>query len=76
MPYALVSLLGLEPDALDNCLRIVAPRLPLGLDRLSLAGVRVGQAIVDLNFLRASADNVAVTWTVRQGPLVVQSVPR
>jgi glycogen debranching enzyme len=76
MPYALVSLLGLEPDALEHRLRIVEPRLPAGVDRLSLAGVHVGQAVADLNFLRASDDNVGVTWTVRQGPLLVESVPR
>lgn len=76
MPYALVSLLGLRPDALEHRLRIVDPRLPARVDRLSLAGVRVGQGIVDLNFLRASDDNVGVTWTVRQGPLIVESAPR
>jgi glycogen debranching enzyme len=75
MPYALMSLLGLEPDALEHRLRIVGPRLPARVDRLSLEGVRVGQAIVDLNFLRASDDNVGVTWTVRRGPLIVESVP-
>jgi glycogen debranching enzyme len=75
MPYALVSLLGLQPDALKHRLQIADPRLPAGVDRLSLDGVRVGQAIVDLNFLRTSDDNVGVTWTVRQGPLLVQSAP-
>src|SRR6185437_8415476 len=37
MPYALVSLLGLQPDALEHRLRIVDPSLPAGIDRLSLA---------------------------------------
>lgn len=75
MPYALVSLLGLEPDALEQRLRIVDPRLPAGTDRLSLSRVRVGQAVVDLTFLRASDDNVGVSWQVRHGPLVVEALP-
>lgn len=76
MPYALVSLLGLEPDAPGQRLRIVDPKLPPGMDRLTLTRVRVGQAVVDLGFLRSSDDNIGVSWTVREGPLVVESVPR
>ncbi|MGH8287418.1 MAG: hypothetical protein ACREV7_00105 [Steroidobacteraceae bacterium] len=76
MPYALVSLLGLEPDALEHRLRIVDPRLPPGVDRLSLTRVRVGEGLADLSFLRSSDDNVGVSWSVRQGPLIIESVPR
>ena len=76
MPYALASLLGLEPDAPAHRLRIVDPRLPPRIDRLSLAGVRVGEAIADLSFLRASDNNVAVSWLVRRGPLIVEVCPR
>lgn len=76
MPYALASLLGLEPAALECRLRIVDPRLPARLDRLSLTGVRVGEAVLDLTFLRSSDDNVGVSWMVRQGPLVVEVIPR
>jgi glycogen debranching enzyme len=75
MPYALVSLLGLEPDALEHRLRIVDPKLPARIDRLSLRRLHVGDAVVDLNFLRSSEDNVGVSWIVRQGPLVVESAP-
>ena len=76
MPYALLSPLGLQPDAADRLLQIVGPRLPARLDRLSLAGVRVGRAVVDVSFLRSCDSNVAVSWTVRQGPLIVGSAPR
>ncbi|HVS75298.1 MAG TPA: amylo-alpha-1,6-glucosidase, partial [Steroidobacteraceae bacterium] len=76
VPYALVSLLGLVPDALEHRLRVCDPRLPAGIDRLSLTGVRVGQAVADLAFVRSSDDNVGVSWMVRKGPLVVESVPR
>ncbi len=75
MPYALVSLLGLEPDAPERRLRILCPRLPAGVDRLSLNGVCVGEAITDLTFLRSSDDNIAVSWTIRRGPLVVEASP-
>lgn len=75
MPYALVSLLGLEPDALEQRLRIVGPRLPERVDRLLLSRVRVGESLVDLRFLRSSDNDVGVSWTVREGPLVVESVP-
>lgn len=75
MPYALVSLLGLEPEALAHRLRIIDPRLPPRIDRLALTRVRVGESLVDLRFLRSSDDNVAVSWTVREGPLVVEWVP-
>lgn len=76
MPYALVSLLGLEPNALEHRLRIVDPRLPSHTDRLSLSRLRVGAAVVDLVFLRSSDDNVAVSWHVHSGPLVVEYGPR
>jgi N-terminal domain of (some) glycogen debranching enzymes len=35
----------------------------------------VGEGVVDLSFLRSSDDNVGVSWTVRDGPLVVESAP-
>lgn len=76
MPYALVSLLGLEPDALEHRLRLLDPRLPPGVDRLRLVRLRVGEALVDLSFLRSSDDNVGVSWSVVQGPLIIESVPR
>jgi glycogen debranching enzyme len=75
LPYALVSLLGLQPDALGRRLRIVDPRLPPHLDRLRLAGVRVGEAAVDLTFVRSSDQNVGVSWSNRSGELVVEAVP-
>jgi len=76
VPYALASLLGLEPDALDRRLRIVDPKLPPRIDRLTLTGLRVGDARVDVNFLRSSDDNVAVSWALREGALTVESVPQ
>jgi glycogen debranching enzyme len=76
MPYALVSLLGLVPDALECRLQIVEPRLPARMDRLSLRGLRVGEAVLDLTFLRSSDDNIGVSWTIREGSLLVEASPR
>lgn len=75
VPYALVSLLGLEPDALGRRLRIVDPRLPPHVDRLRLADLRVGDATVDVTFVRASDHNVGVSWSNLEGSLVVEAVP-
>lgn len=54
IPYALVSLLGLQADALGNRLRVVRPCLPQWLERLALEGLRVGSARVDLLFRRGA----------------------
>jgi glycogen debranching enzyme len=55
--------LGLEPDASECTLRIRRPSLPRQLNALTLRGLRVGDARVDLVFERASRrpDSVALT---------------
>ena len=53
IPHLVTAGLGLRPDALDGRLRVVRPRLPPWVGRLSLEGVRVGDAHVDLRFERA-----------------------
>jgi glycogen debranching enzyme len=53
IPHLVTAGLGLRPDALHRRLRVVRPRLPRWVGRLSLAGVRVGDAHVDLRFERA-----------------------
>jgi glycogen debranching enzyme len=50
VPFLLQHLLGLEPEALDRRLRIVAPVLPAFAESLELHGLRVGAATVDLRF--------------------------
>jgi glycogen debranching enzyme len=52
MPYLLETLLGLQPEAFEQRLRIVRPILPDFLDHVKLLGLRVGRATVDLNFQR------------------------
>jgi glycogen debranching enzyme len=53
IPHLLATGLGLEPDALRGRLRVVRPLLPGWVGRLSLEGMRVGGAVVDLRFERA-----------------------
>ncbi len=65
-PLALVrAMLGLEPDAAAGVLRL-RPCLPDGVERLSLRGLRVGAATVDLDVTRAG-----VEASVRTGALDV-----
>ncbi len=65
-PLALVrAMLGLEPDAAAGVLRL-RPCLPDGVERLSLRGLRVGAATVDLDVTRAGVES-----SVRTGALDV-----
>lgn len=75
IPYALVSLLGLQPDALGAHLRIVRPCLPRWLERLALQGLRIGSSQVDLLFQRAGGGQLEVDSQVRAGTLQVEVVP-
>ena len=45
--------LGLSIDALAGTIRIDRPCLPSGLDRLTVAGLAVGETRLDLTFQRA-----------------------
>jgi len=64
-PLALVqSMLGLEPDAAAGVLRL-RPRLPDGVELLSLRGLRVGAATVDLRVTRDGVDAVVRAGTLR-----------
>ncbi|HWI65504.1 MAG TPA: amylo-alpha-1,6-glucosidase [Symbiobacteriaceae bacterium] len=68
-PFALIqAILGLEPDAPNATLR-VRPALPAGLGRLTVRGLRVGGAVVDLTVTASG-----VQADVREGNLrVVQA---
>lgn len=58
IPQLLAAGLGLQPDALGGRLRVVGPLLPRWVGALSLEGLRVGEALVDLRFERAGAQAV------------------
>jgi glycogen debranching enzyme len=71
LPFALTSLLGLQPDAMHRRLQIIDPCLPGWLDRLALDNVQVGDACVDLQFERSGTQRVEVEARVRSGELRV-----
>jgi glycogen debranching enzyme len=52
IPLLLQTSLGLVPDAPHQTLRVVRPDLPSWLDQVQLCELRVGQATVDLKFVR------------------------
>jgi glycogen debranching enzyme len=52
IPCLLARGLGLRAEGLDGRLRIVRPALPRGVDRIELAGLRVGRGSADLRFER------------------------
>ncbi len=49
----LTAALGFEPDAPNQTLQIHHPRLPAWLKELTIRGLRVGQASVDLRYERS-----------------------
>ena len=53
IPLLLSVLLGLEPYAVRNRLKIVRPMLPESVHCLDLSGLRVGKSKVDLHFERS-----------------------
>jgi glycogen debranching enzyme len=59
----LKSLLGIEVDAFGGEIRIVRPRLPAGVNRLSLPNLRVGDCDVDLGFERVREGLVVASAT-------------
>src|SRR5262249_35643348 len=68
----LQAVLGLDADAANGRLRIWNPRLPSGLRRLDLHGMRVGSARVGLRFGRTGARTHCDVLSVEGGPLRVE----
>jgi glycogen debranching enzyme len=52
VPYLVMAILGLEPDAFSKRLAIVRPTLPENVHRAEIQGLRIGAAHVDLVFER------------------------
>jgi hypothetical protein len=73
VPYLIETLLGLQPDAFNERLRIVRPVLPEFLEHIELHGLRVGQAIVDLRFERTADRLVSVKVLNLEGRLEVRT---
>jgi glycogen debranching enzyme len=72
IPWLVESLLGLQPEAFENRLRIVRPMLPEFLFFVDLRGLRVGRGRVGLRFERTRQGRVETTVTANEGGLEVQ----
>jgi len=70
IPHMLASSLGLEPDAPGGSLAIVRPSLPAFLREVTLRGLRVGDASVDLAWRRRD-DKTLVEVLGKRGKLRV-----
>jgi glycogen debranching enzyme len=69
--FMLESYLGLKPEAFDKRLVIEKPMLPDFVDRLTVRKLRVGQAQVDLRFIRKDEEKVEVEILEINGELEV-----
>ena len=70
IPFMLRTALGLEPDATENILRVVRPALPEWLGEVTVRGLKVGEATVDLLF-RRRGDETSVVVLGQHGTLQV-----
>ncbi|MEO7001563.1 MAG: glycogen debranching N-terminal domain-containing protein [Ktedonobacterales bacterium] len=68
LPLLLTASLGLEPDAVNGQLCIFRPRLPEWLSDVTLRGLRIGRARVDLRY-RREGDTTLVAVLKRHGDL-------
>jgi glycogen debranching enzyme len=68
-------MLGIYPFAPLNVLALLRPRLPEWLPQVTIRGVRVGRASVDLTFTRRDDGSAGHRVLRRRGPLLVMTVP-
>ncbi len=64
-------MLGLYPFAPMRVLAVVRPRLPIWAPELTVTGLRVGGAVVDLRFRRRPDGSASWRVVRRRGPLIV-----
>ncbi|HET9595291.1 MAG TPA: glycogen debranching N-terminal domain-containing protein [Anaeromyxobacteraceae bacterium] len=66
------AMLGLRADAPRHTLHVFSPRLPAGVDRLELKGLRVGPARATLDFTRVAGGTFVAVTALEGGPLHVK----
>lgn len=71
IPYLLKTALGLNADALQHRLEIVRPALPEWLSSVTLHGLRIGDASVDLRYERSDHTTLVAVLN-RRGEVNVQ----
>jgi glycogen debranching enzyme len=67
----LQACLGLTIDAFRQEVRLIRPTLPAGMDQLSLTGLRVGTATVDIDFQRLGGRIAAIPRPGGSGSIAV-----
>jgi glycogen debranching enzyme len=75
IPYLLLACLGLEADGPNRRLHVRRPTLPRGTRSLTLRGLAVAGARVDLRFERDAAGAVALAGADVSGDLEVTADP-
>ena len=68
-------MLGLYPFAPLRLLALVRPRLPAGIDEVTLHRLRVGDAVVSLRFRRRNDGTASHEVLARRGTLIVAEAP-
>ncbi|MGH2380775.1 MAG: amylo-alpha-1,6-glucosidase [Candidatus Limnocylindria bacterium] len=68
-------MLGIYPFAPLRLLALVRPRLPLGIDEVTLHNLRVGSARISLRFRRRADGSASHEVLSRHGTLVVSEAP-
>ena len=71
----LQACLGVTIDALEGSVTVVDPHLPIGIDRLWIDGLQVGDETIDLAFER-HGERVAVTTEARAGLVTIRGAGR
>jgi glycogen debranching enzyme len=66
------AVLGIFPDAPRRTIHIISPKLPPGLEELTLSGLRVGPARATLRFTRGEHGAFVAVVRVEGGPLHVR----
>jgi glycogen debranching enzyme len=74
IPFFLTTLLGLRPNAFEKKLSIVHPVLPIGVNTLTIRGLKMGTGVIDLKFTR-NGEGVIVDVLKRTGDIRVVVQP-
>jgi len=67
----LQSCLGVHVDGFQRVVRVVQPQLPFGIDNLTIRGIKLGDAEIDLEFQRTGKYVVATPRRTASGEIPV-----
>jgi len=73
MPFLLQAMLGIQPNAVDNELRIVRPKLPYWLKEVEIRRLRIGEGTVDLAYRQRDGYTAVSVLSKPRGLSVVKA---